>query len=449
MSLRMTQWRVVAIAILIAASLASAPQSHLYNRHQKAFFADAQTVEFVRPGITITIASAAIAQDGTITVNYTLTDPSGLPLDLAGVTTPGPISLSYVAAVLPNNQTQYTTYTTRTATGTVISSLQQPGADSGGAVIATSSGYQYTFHTKAPSGYDPTATHTIGIYGSRNLSVFNLPTNYASAAFNFVPNGATVTHVEDVIRTTSCNACHDQLSAHGGSRRGIQMCVLCHTPQNTDPNTGLTLDARVFFHKLHMGASLPSVKAGTPYVPAKNQFGIFDFSAVVFPADPTDPRRCETCHSQTSGATQATAYLTNPTRATCGSCHDDVNFATGVNHPGGPQFDDNLCANCHIPQGEIDFDASIKGAHVAPISSSLLSGLAIAITNITNGTAGSQPTVAFTVLDGKGNGLPLSQLGSLSFTMSGPTTDYGTTSFGSDVTTPGYVQESALKAATC
>ena len=27
---------------------------------------------------------------------------------------------------------------------------------------------------------------------------------------------------------------------------------------------------------------------------------------------------------------------------------------------------DNLCANCHIPQGEIDFDASIKGSHVVP-----------------------------------------------------------------------------------
>jgi hypothetical protein len=26
--------------------------------------------------------------------------------------------------------------------------------------------------------------------------------------------------------------------------------------------------------------------------------------------------------------------------------------------------DDKLCANCHIPQGEIDFDASIKGAFV-------------------------------------------------------------------------------------
>ena len=89
-----------------------------------------------------------------------------------------------------------------------------------------------------------------------------------------------------------------------------------------------------------------------------------DFSKVAYPADPTDPRNCSTCHSQKSGAAQATAYLTNSSREACGACHNDVNFATGVNHPGGPQFDDKLCSNCHIPQGEMDFDASIQGAHV-------------------------------------------------------------------------------------
>jgi hypothetical protein len=51
-----------------------------------------------------------------------------------------------------------------------------------------------------------------------------------------------------------------------------------------------------------------------------------------------------------------------------------VNFATGANHPAGPQFNDSLCSTCHIPQGAIDFDASIKGAHVAPTASSLVTG---------------------------------------------------------------------------
>jgi OmcA/MtrC family decaheme c-type cytochrome len=441
-------WRAALIVATVALGLLSAPKRP-YSPQEKAFYMDPAEVEYVSPGLTITINSAAIAANGTITVVYSLADPNGLPLDSTGATTPGAISVSFVAATIPAGQTDYTTYTTTTATGTVIASTQQPGADSGGTSTVVAPGqYQYTFHTKAPSGFDATATHTIGAYGSRNLTAFGLPTNYASATYNFVPNGAKVTVVHDIIETASCNACHDQLSAHGGSRRGLNMCVLCHTPQNTDPNTGDTLDAKVFFHKLHMGASLPSVIAGTPYIPAINTHGTFNYSTVVFPADPGDPRRCETCHSQTTGAAQKTAFMTNPTRAACGSCHDDVNFATGVNHPGGPQFDDNECATCHIPQGEIDFDASILGAHVAPTASTLLSGLAVNITKVQNGTAGNAPVVSFTVLNTAGQAVPLSQLGSISFTMAGPTTDYGYTSFGSNVTTPGYVTESA-SGATC
>ena len=353
-----SQGRAAAIAVVVTLSLASG-QKGVYSPREKAFYVDAKAIEFVRPGLSITINSAKIAADGTITAVYTIADPSGLPLDATGVTTPGTVAISLVAAVLPNNQTFYTAYTTRVSAGTLLPAAIQAAADSGGVSTQVAPGqYQYVFKTKAPSGFDQTATHTIGIYGSRNLTVYNLVTNYASATFNFVPNGSPVVVTHDVIKTASCNACHDQLSHHGGSRRGIEMCVLCHTPQTIDPNTGDNVDLKVMIHKIHMGSQLPSVIAGKPY-----QIGSSDWSTVVFPAD---PRRCETCHSQTTKAAQATAYLTRPTRAACGSCHDDVNFATGVNHPGGPQFDDNQCSTCHIAQGELDFDASIKGAHLVP-----------------------------------------------------------------------------------
>ncbi len=430
----------------IGASLMSAQSPRHFSPREKAFFADDQTIQFVHPGLTIKIAGATIAADGTITVQYLLTDPVGLGLDNTGVYTPGTISSSFVAAVLPNGQEQYTAYTTRAATGTLIASTQQPGADSGGTVTALGGGaYQYVFKTKAPAGFDATATHTIGVYGSRNLTAFNLGTNYASATFNFVPAGAKVAHTRDLIETSSCNQCHDQLSAHGGSRRGINLCVLCHTPQNTDPNTGNTLDFKVFIHKVHMGSQLPSVVAGGKFH-IVDSFGDHDYSTVI---DPADPRRCMVCHQQNTGAAQATAFMTKPTRAACGSCHDDVNFATGANHPGGPQFDDNLCATCHIPQGEIDFDASILGAHVVPTDSSLLGGLNLSIAGVSGGKAGSAPTVSFTVTDNSKKPLALSALGSLSFTMAGPATDYGYTIFGSNKSTPGYVTESALTAAKC
>lgn len=436
---------MAAIAAATTLGLVGA-QTTAYSPRHKAFFTDIATVAFVRPGLTITINSAKVAGDGTITAVYTISDPKGLPLDAAGITTPGTVSLSFVAAVLPSGQTQYTSYTTRVATGAVSGSTNQAGSDSGGVTTQAGPGqYQYVFKTKAPSGFDSTATHTIGIYGSRNLTEFNLPTNYASATFNFVPNGSPVVATHDVIKTASCNTCHDQLSAHGGSRRGVEMCVLCHTPQTIDPDTGNTVDLKVMVHKIHMGSQLPSVIAGKPYQIIGFQGAISDWSTVVYPAD---PRRCETCHNFKSGAAQATAHLLRPTRAACGACHDDVNFATGVGHVAGPQFDDNLCANCHIPQGEIDFDASIRGAHVMPAESAMLSGLVVGLVKVQNGTAGSSPVVTFTVQDSSGNAVPVSKLGALSLTLAGPTSDYGYTSFGSDVTTPGYVTESAT-GATC
>ena len=120
-----------------------------------------------------------------------------------------------------------------------------------------------------------------------------------------------MTVTRDVIRTESCNTCHDQLAFHGGYAHGMDMCVMCHQPQNADPVTGNSLDLKVMAHKIHMGSQLPSVvgTSTTPGVPYEiSGFGgnsVSNFSTVI---DPADPRRCEVCHSQTTGATQAKAF---------------------------------------------------------------------------------------------------------------------------------------------
>ncbi len=436
---------IIALACLAVGVAAGDPthRQRFYNPHQKAYFLP-DSVEFVNPGLVFAIQSASIASDGTITVKYTLADPTGLPLDSAGVQTPGTVSASFLAATIPNGQEQYVSYITRAATGTVVPTTNQPASDSGGTTTGGPGSYTYVFHTKA-TGFDPTATQTIGIYGSRNLTSYDLGTDYASTTFSFVPNGSPVTVTRDVIRTASCDRCHDQLSFHGGSRRGINLCVMCHQPQLLDPATGNSLDFKVMIHKIHDGSSLPSVVAGTPYQIIGFQNSVNDFSKVV---DPAMVQRCQVCHDQTTGAAQEKAYATEPTRTACGSCHDDVNFATGANHPAGAQPNDTQCSTCHVPQGTTDFDASVVGAHVVATDSSLLSGLKVAITSVTGGTAGNKPTLNFTVTDNSGNGVPLSKLSSLSATMAGPTTDYGYTNFGVS-TTPGYVTESMTTAASC
>ena len=104
-------------------------------------------------------------------------------------------------------------------------------------------------------------THTIGIYGSRDLTEFDLGTNYASTTYNFVPNGSgSPQHATDP--DGKLRQCHDQLSFRW-FRRGIEMCVLCHQPQTVDPDTGNTLDLKVMAHKIHMGSE-PSVQSGHP-----------------------------------------------------------------------------------------------------------------------------------------------------------------------------------------
>ena len=72
---------------------------------------------------------------------------------------------------------------------------------------------------------------------------------------------------------------------------------------------------------------------------------------------------------------------------------------------------------------------------------------------VDNGAAGKAPTITFTLKDSSGKPIDPSTLvtspNKISFVMAGPTTDYGYTSFGSDVTTPGYVSEAAAATSKC
>ncbi len=422
--------RLGLLAGLLLASLylvsADGPE---YTSDQKEFYADAAQVAFVRPGLVLKIVSATIASDGTVQARYTVKDPQGLPLDRLGVYTPGTVGGSFILASIPKGKTQYVSYTTRTATSPITGvTAIQAGADSGGTFKENAIGdYTYTFKTKLPSGYDQTATHTIGLYGSRNLTEFDLGTYAMDTTYSWVPNGDPVTVTRDVIKTVTCNKCHQDLAAHGtGGRKSMEVCVLCHTPQTIDPDTGLSMDMVEMTHKIHMGEELPSVKAGTPYIIIGNAQSVHDFSDVVLPSD---PRRCTFCHEQTTGAAQKTAYL-KPTIAGCGSCHDNVDFATGANHRDIVQTSNKECIMCHQAEGEIEFDGSVTGAHTIPAFSKELPGVVIELKSITNTAPGDKPTVTFTLKDKSGNNIPFASMARVRFQIAGPNTDYPTTTTG-------------------
>ena len=132
---------------------------------------------------------------------------------------------------------------------------------------------------------------------------------------------------------------------------------------------------------------------------------------------PQELNYCQACHNGT--ASQDINWLTQPTRATCGSCHDDVNFVSGENHAAGAQADDSRCARCHIAEGELEFDASVKGAHTVPRFSRDLPGVKFEIVEVKNTQPGQNPTVTLKITDGSGFPIETSQMNSLSLLIAG------------------------------
>ncbi|MCU1347569.1 MAG: hypothetical protein JWO56_599 [Acidobacteria bacterium] len=397
-------------------------------------------IAYIRPGLKIRINSLTIGSDRKPVVDLTLTDSLDQPLDRLGKVTPGAIALSFVLSWYDPATRNYTSYITRTETAPADSphpgaKATQAAADSGGVFTDLETGHaKYTFGNALPSGFDGTRTHTLGIYSTRNLTELLGKNYFANVEYDFRPDGNPVTAKWDEIRqASSCNNCHDPLSAHGGSRQDVKLCVLCHSPQTTDAQSGNTVDFKVMVHKIHRGASLPSVRAGIPYRIYGFGNAILDFSTVVYPQD---LRNCANCHEGTDPAArpvQASSWYTEPTRASCGSCHDSIDWATGANHPAGAQTSDQSCASCHVPDSGREYDASIIAAHTVPHRSRQLRGIVAKIVSTTNLAAGRKPTIVFDLRNTDGTPIDGTKLTAFAPMVAGPTSNYRT-----------FIRESAL-----
>jgi OmcA/MtrC family decaheme c-type cytochrome len=400
-----------------------------YTPSDAEFYLTPLATDYVRPGYNIKIESLQVpSTTRKPVVELTFTDNLGQSLDRLGKVTPGTLSVSFVLAWYDAANRDYVAYTTRAQKSPITNvTAVQAGTDSGGTWEDISLGRaRYTFATALPASYDGSKTHTLGIYGARAINLTDpvtiAKTYYVNLLTDFRPDGGAVKDVWNAVADTTCNSCHDPLGAHGGSRRAIKLCVLCHnTTQSLDPDTGNTVNMKVMIHKIHNGPNLPSVKAGHPYIIIGNAQSTHDFSDVTYPQD---VRSCDTCHRADSP--EGAIWYTRPSRAACGSCHDDINWVTGDNHTAGPQADDSACASCHRPQGETEFDASIKGAHVVPIESAQLKGLKCTITKVANTAPGQKPVVTFTLSNGDGSAIDPASLARLRFYIVGPNTDFVT-----------------------
>jgi OmcA/MtrC family decaheme c-type cytochrome len=430
---------VIAIIAALTASLAAAtdtgrrravapqaPSKAVFTPDQMEAYLAGDVINYILPGLKIKVNSVTIGSNRVPVVDLNITDDFDQPIDRLGKTTPGAVSISLIMAWYDPATRQYTSYTTRTQTSPATSprpnvTAIQAAADSGGTFTDLETGHaKYTFKTALPANFDQTRTHTLGIYATRNMTDTVGKSYYANVEYDFRPDGVKVTEVWDKMREAStCNSCHNPLSAHGGSRRDVKLCVLCHTPQTSDPDTGNTVDFKVMVHKIHAPGEL-----STPLVIYGNAQSVHDFSGVTYPQD---VRNCKTCHEGSVPASkglQSEVWYTKPARDACGSCHDDINWATGAKHAGGAQANDNSCASCHQPESSSEFDASIKGAHTIPTKSKQLKGITAAVVSVKDMAPGKKPTAVFALKNGDGTPIDPTKLATFSPIVGGPTSSY-------------------------
>ena len=176
---------------------------------------------FIRPGLELEILDVVIPADLQPEVTFKITDPAGLPLDRLGISTPGPVSTSFILSYIPAGETAYVAYTTRVQTSPDTGeSAEQATSDSGGTYTTVEQGtYTYKFGTVLPEDYDVNATHTMGMYARRDLTEFDLDRYVANELDHFIPSGTGTPMPRDIVTTETCNRCHDpngKHASHGG-----------------------------------------------------------------------------------------------------------------------------------------------------------------------------------------------------------------------------------------
>ncbi len=122
---------------------------------------------------------------------------------------------------------------------------------------------------------------------------------------------------------------------------------------------------------------------------------------------------------------QHTNWMDHPSRKTCGSCHDYINWETGEGHSeyNLVMADDLTCDHCHVPDSGVEFDRSVKGAHLELYKSAQFPGVLVRFLEVTNTNPGDHPTVKFSV-GSKNAPLDPAKLNRFRLTLSGPNDDY-------------------------
>ncbi|UCC31911.1 MAG: hypothetical protein JSU86_06460, partial [Phycisphaerales bacterium] len=436
---------------------------------------DAETFPLSNTNVVITQVNggATVLAGDTLTVDFTIKDDAGDPIDKADLNR---LRL-YVSGPTVNYQR-----------------VAEADSDLTHFVQNVDGSYTYTAGAVFPSVYLPPVndspyygpadgewagdplidgTYTVLIESRR---VFGSIRKAGDATFDFVYGSGTLAP-QQVVLQDNCNNCHLDLQLHGSNRYAVAGCVVCHTvgsedriPEPADPpvnpTTGVTVELGDMIHRIHRGHGLPSIAATANgidpyrYVVIGYHDSEHDFSDIGFPVIPNAISECDACHG---GAAQGGQIYTNITRANCRGCHEDLDYTTGTildeSHPsvddglltvadlsdptyrttpGGVTHafvDDTTCFGCHGPTGTYAIEALHQHSTDPNREGTQLTVDIISVGGMSGGggtyfVAGDYPEVTFKLSDSGNDPLALpittdsTVVDRLAVGISGPTTLY-------------------------
>jgi OmcA/MtrC family decaheme c-type cytochrome len=378
------------------------------------------------PGLRVLIQDAHIdTETRKPTLRLQFSDSAGTPITRDGISMSfviskvEPITPASGGAPIPGPQRNYLT---RTATqvdtpqfplrGNPPRVVTQPATEAStmGTFVAseTTGIYDYTYAFTLPVGYDANATHVVALFATRTLNGVRFVSN---AERSFIPaTPAEAGSPRRIVRTETCNGCHNPLAEHGGARQEIKLCINCHTQGAQDAESGNVIDFNNMVHKIHMGQRLPSSSSSSPFRIIGNAASLHEWSDVLFPR-PVE--NCQTCHTATDGD----RWYTNGVRQACVACHENIDKSP---EQGGHMFalePNSTCgsAECHSPAGEA---RDARDAHLTALNTPTAKVFDIALLSVELEDADSAPLVHFKAQTGTRTSGPVDAVSSVnSFSM--------------------------------